>query len=131
KRVVMVDDSIVRGTTSGPLVRLVREAGATEVHVRITCPPIAHPCFFGVDMGSYDQLIAHQLGVPEIASHIGADSLGFISVERMMAAIGSRPHEDADPGDHGYCNACFTGQYPVPVQLSLASTKQRFDGVLG
>ncbi len=131
KRVVMVDDSIVRGTTSGPLVRLVREAGATEVHVRITCPPIAHPCFFGVDMGSYDQLIAHQLGVPEIATHIGADSLGFISVDRMMDAIGPRHGENENPGDHGYCNACFTGEYPVPVQLSLASTKQRFDGVLG
>ncbi|NNC76145.1 MAG: amidophosphoribosyltransferase, partial [Acidimicrobiia bacterium] len=134
KRIVMVDDSIVRGTTSGPLVRLVREAGATEVHVRITCPPIAHPCFFGVDMGSYDQLIAHQLGVPEIAAHIGADSLGFISVDRMMVAIGpgrSQGVDDADVGHHGYCNACFTGEYPVPVQLSLASTKQRFDGVLG
>jgi amidophosphoribosyltransferase len=131
KRVVMVDDSIVRGTTSGPLVRLVRKAGATEVHVRITCPPIAHPCFFGVDMGSYDQLIGHQLGVPEIASHIGADSLGFISVDRMMAAIGPSHGQEPDPANHGYCNACFTGEYPVPVQLSLASTKQRFDGVLG
>ena len=82
-------------------------------------------------MGSYDQLIAHQLGVPEIAAHIGADSLGFISVDRMMAAIGPREGEDPDDDHHGYCNACFTGDYPVPVQLSLASTKQRFDGVLG
>ncbi len=131
KRVIMVDDSIVRGTTSGPLVRLVRKAGATEVHVRITCPPIAHPCFFGVDMGSYDQLIGHQLGVPEIASHIGADSLGFISVDRMMTAIGPGHGEETDLANHGYCNACFTGEYPVPVQLTLASTKQRFDGVLG
>ncbi|MGF1595847.1 MAG: amidophosphoribosyltransferase [Acidimicrobiales bacterium] len=122
KRVVMVDDSIVRGTTSGPLVRLVREAGATEVHLRVTSPPIAHPCFFGVDMGSYEQLIAHHLGIPEIAEHVGADSLGFLSVERMMKALGR---------DDGYCNACFTGQYPVPVQLSMLSTKQRFDGVLG
>ena len=122
KRVVMVDDSIVRGTTSGPLVRLVREAGASEVHVRITCPPIAHPCFFGVDMGTYDQLIAHQLGVPEICAHIGADSLGFLSVERMMKALGR---------DDGYCNACFTGSYAVPVQLSMLSAKGRFDGALG
>ena len=122
KRVVMVDDSIVRGNTSGPLVRLVREAGATEVHLRITCPPIAHPCFFGVDMGSYGQLIAHELGVPEIRDHIGADSLGFLSVERMMKALGR---------DDGYCNACFTGSYPVPVQLSMLSVKQRFDGALG
>jgi len=122
KRVVMVDDSIVRGTTSGPLVRLVREAGASEVHVRITCPPIAHPCFFGVDMGTYDQLIAHQLGVPEICAHIGADSLGFLSVERMMKALGR---------DDGYCNACFTGNYAVPVQLTMLSAKGRFDGALG
>ncbi len=134
KRVVMVDDSIVRGTTSGPLVRLVREAGATEVHVRITCPPIAHPCFFGVDMGSYDQLIAHQLGVPEIAQHIGADSLGFLGVDRMMQAIGPSGAiglDQIERGEYGYCNACFTGSYPVPVQLSLGDNKGRFDGVLG
>ncbi len=122
RRVVVVDDSIVRGTTSGPLVRLIREAGATEVHVRVTCPPIAHPCFFGVDMGTYDELIAHQLGVPEICDHIGADSLGFLSVGRMMKALGR---------DDGYCNACFTGEYPIPIQLSLTSSKKRFDGVLG
>jgi amidophosphoribosyltransferase len=121
KRVVMVDDSVVRGTTSGPLVRLVREAGAVEVHVRITCPPIAHPCFFGVDMGTYDELIAHELGVDEICSHIGADSLGFLSVERMMKSLGR---------DDGYCNACFTGSYPVPVQLCMLTSKQRFDGAL-
>lgn len=122
KRVIMVDDSIVRGTTAGPLVRLLRDAGAAEVHVRITCPPIAHPCFFGVDMGTHEELIAHQLGVPEIADHIGADSLGYLSIEHMMRAIGR---------DDGYCNACFTGSYPIPVQLSLMSSKQRFDGVLG
>ncbi|MDA3040418.1 MAG: amidophosphoribosyltransferase [Actinomycetota bacterium] len=122
KRLVVIDDSIVRGTTSGPLIRMLRDAGALEVHVRITCPPIAHPCFFGVDMGTYEELIAHQLSVPEINAHIGSDSLGFLSLDRMMKAIGR---------DDGYCNACFTGNYPLPVQLSLASSKQRFDGVLG
>jgi amidophosphoribosyltransferase len=122
KRVVVIDDSIVRGTTSGPLVKLVRDAGATEVHVRITCPPIAHPCFFGVDMGTYEELIAHHLGVPEIRDHIGADSLGFLSVDRMMKALGR---------DDGYCNACFTGSYPLPVQLQLLNPKSRFEGVLG
>jgi len=122
KRVVMVDDSIVRGTTSGPLVRMVREAGALEVHMRVTCPPIAHPCFFGVDMGTHDELIAHHLSVEEIAQHIGADSLGYLSVPTMM---------DALQRDDGYCNACFTGDYPVPVQLQLPTTaKKRFDGVL-
>ncbi len=120
-RVVVIDDSIVRGTTSGQLIRMIRDAGATEVHVRITCPPVTNPCFFGVDMGSYDELIAHQLGVPEICDHIGADSLGFLSVPRMMKALGR---------DDGYCNACFTGDYPVPVQLSLGASKQRFDGVI-
>ncbi len=122
KRLVVIDDSIVRGTTSGPLIRMLRDAGALEVHVRITCPPIAHPCFFGVDMGTYEELIAHQLSVPEINAHIGSDSLGFLSLDRMMKAIGR---------DDGYCNACFTGSYPLPVQLSLATSKQRFDGVLG
>lgn len=122
KRVVMVDDSIVRGTTSGPLVKLVREAGAAEVHVRVTCPPIAHPCFFGVDMGTHDELIAHHLNVDEIRDHIGADSLGYLSVDAMMRAMGRQD---------GYCNACFTGNYPVTVQLQLPTTsKRRFDGVL-
>jgi amidophosphoribosyltransferase len=118
QRVVMIDDSIVRGTTSGPLVRLVREAGAAEVHVRITCPPIAHPCYMGVDMGTYDELIAHQLTVDEIRDHIGADSLGFLSVGSMMKALGR---------DDGYCNACFTGDYPLTINLS---GKGRFDGAL-
>ena len=122
KRLVVIYDSIVRGTTSGPLIRMLRDAGALEVHVRITCPPIAHPCFFGVDMGTYDELIAHQLTVAEINAHIGSDSLGFLDLDRMMKALGR---------DDGYCNACFTGDYPVPVQLSLATSKQRFDGVLG
>ena len=118
QRVVMIDDSIVRGTTSGPLVRLLREAGAAEVHVRITCPPIAHPCHMGVDMGTYDELIAHHLGVDEIRDHIGADSLGFLPVEAMMKALGR---------DDGYCNACFTGDYPLTIK---PSGKSRFDGAI-
>jgi amidophosphoribosyltransferase len=121
RRVVVIDDSIVRGTTSGQLIRMIRDAGATEVHVRITCPPVAHPCFFGVDMGSYDELIAHQLSPDEIADHIGADSLGFMSVEYLMKALGR---------DDGYCNACFTGSYPVKVDLAERSSKKRFDGVI-
>ena len=72
-------------------------------------------------MGTYEELIANQMGVPEINDHIGTDSLGFLSVERMMKALGR---------DDGYCNACFTGTYPVPVQLNLLATKKRFDGVL-
>ena len=106
RRVVMIDDSIVRGNTAGPLVRLLREAGASEVHVRITCPPIAHPCFMGVDMGTYAELIAHRMTVDEISEHIGCDSLHFLSLDRMMRAIGRR---------EGYCHACFTGNYPIEV----------------
>jgi amidophosphoribosyltransferase len=116
KRVVMIDDSIVRGHTSGPLVRLLREAGALEVHLRITCPPIAHPCFMGVDMGSYDELIAHRLTVDEICDHIDCDSLQFLSLDGMMRAIGRRD---------GYCNACFTGVYPI--ELDARQTKTGFE----
>lgn len=113
KRVVMVDDSIVRGNTTGPLIQLLKDAGAKEVHVRITCPPIMHPCFMGVDMGGNDDLIAKHLTVPEICQKVGADSLAFLSLERMMSAIGSTC---------GYCNACFTGSYPLPVPEGITKT---------
>jgi len=113
KRVVMIDDSIVRGNTMGPLIKLLRNAGAKEVHVAITCPPIAHPCFMGVDMGRHEDLIAHRRTVAEICEHVGADSLYYLSVEGMMRAIG---RED------GFCQACFTGQYPIAVDLSNVKT---------
>ncbi|HEY4687738.1 MAG TPA: amidophosphoribosyltransferase [Anaerolineae bacterium] len=113
RRVVVIDDSIVRGTTSGPLVRLLRDAGAAEVHMRITCPPIAHPCFMGVDMGTYDELIAHRMTVDEIRDHIGADSLHYLSLEGMMHAIGRKS---------GYCNACFTGLYPIELDVEYTKT---------
>jgi len=113
KRVVMIDDSIVRGNTTGPLVRLLREAGAREVHVRITCPPISHPCFMGVDMGTYEELIAHRMSVPEICEWVGADSLHFLSLEGMMHAVGR---------SEGYCNACFTGRYPLDVHFTGVKT---------
>jgi amidophosphoribosyltransferase len=106
KRVVVIDDSIVRGNTTGPLIRLLRDAGVAEVHVRITCPPITHPCFMGVDMGTYEELIAHSRTVPEIQAYIGADSLRYLSLEGMMSAIGR---------SEGYCNACFTGNYPINI----------------
>jgi len=116
KRVIVIDDSIVRGTTSGPLVRLLREAGAREVHLRITCPPIKHPCFMGVDMGTYDELVAHRLTVDEICAHIDCDSLHFLSLDGMMRAIGR---------SEGYCNACFTGVYPI--ELDAQQTKTGFE----
>ena len=86
----MIDDSLVRGTTAGPLVKLIRDAGATEVHVRITCPPITHACHFGVDMGHDGDLMAARLTVEEMREHIGADSLAFLSLDGMMLAIGAR-----------------------------------------
>ncbi len=113
KRVIMIDDSIVRGNTTGPLVRLLREAGAEEVHVRITCPPIAHPCFMGVDMGTYDELIAHHKSIDELRDMFGCDSLYFLSYEGMMKAVGRKD---------GYCAACFTGQYPLDVNFDVVKT---------
>ena len=124
KRVIMIDDSLVRGTTAGPLVKLVRDAGATEVHMRITCPPITHACHFGVDMGHDDDLMAAQLTVAEMEAHIGADSLAFLSLDGMMRAVAGRDGGD----DDGYCNACFTGDYPIAV--GDAQAKLAFEGVL-
>jgi amidophosphoribosyltransferase len=107
KRIVMVDDSIVRGTTSGPIVSLVRLAGATEVHMRVGSPPIRHPCFMGVDMATKEELIAARMSVQEIAKYIGADSLGYLSLEGLRGAVGKETG--------GYCQACFSGDYPVAV----------------
>jgi len=105
KRVVMIDDSIVRGNTIIQLIKLVREGGAKEVHVRITCPPILHPCFMGIDMATYDELVAHQRSVEDIQKYIGADSLAYISYEGMHKAVSSG----------GACDACFTGNYPIKI----------------
>jgi amidophosphoribosyltransferase len=113
KRVVMIDDSIVRGNTTGPLIKLLKNAGAKEVHVAITCPPIVHPCFMGVDMGRHKDLIAYNRTVEQIREHVDADSLYYLSVDGMMKAI-----QRSD----GFCQACFTGQYPIPVDLSNVKT---------
>ena len=118
KRIVVVDDSIVRGTTSGPLVGLLRQAGAAEVHLRVASPPIRHPCFMGVDMATREELIAHRMTVDEIAQHVGVDSLGYLSLEGLLDVV------DCGSGQH--CQACFTGDYPVPA---LACTgKEMFEG---
>ena len=113
KRVVMIDDSIVRGNTTGPLIKLLKNAGAKEVHVCITCPPIEHSCFMGVDMGKQEDLIAHKRTVDEIREHVGADSLYYLSVGGMMKAVQRKD---------GFCQACFTGQYPIPVDLLNVKT---------
>lgn len=104
KRVVMVDDSIVRGTTSGLIVQMLKDAGAKEVHVRISSPPFLYPCYFGTDVPSCDQLIAHEHTVEQICEMIGANSLGYLNGERLPELI---------EGDTGYCDACFSGNYPV------------------
>ncbi len=112
KRVVLVDDSIVRGTTTRQLVAMLRKAGAREVHVRLTCPPMRHPCFLGVDTATYEQLIAANFSVPEICKAIDADSLGYLSEEGLVAATG-RPRGE-------FCMGCFTGRYPEGIHEQLA-----------
>ena len=103
KRIIMVDDSIVRGTTCGRIVRMLREAGAKEVHVRISAPPFLHPCYFGTDIPSEDQLIAHGRTIDEIRKEIGADSLGYLELDRLSEMAEGLP----------ICTACFSGNYPI------------------
>jgi amidophosphoribosyltransferase len=107
KRLVVIDDSIVRGTTTRQIVQALREAGAAEVHTRITCPPIQWPCFYGIDMPTRHELVASDLSVEEIRRFVGADSLGYLSLEGMVAATGA-------PRDE-FCRACFDGEYPIEV----------------
>lgn len=111
KRVVMVDDSIVRGTTSRRIVKMLYEAGAKEVHVRISSPPIAHPCFYGVDISSHSELIAASHSVEEIQQEINADTLNYLSIDGTLSAIG-RSNENINCGQ---CLACFTGKYPTEI----------------
>ncbi len=107
KRVILVDDSIVRGTTSKKIVEMVREAGAREVHMRISCPPTISPCYYGVDTPRKADLIAAQMSVEEVRRYIEADSLGYLSMEGMLRAIGFEPDSS--------CVACWNGQYPTPI----------------
>lgn len=115
KRVVVVDDSIVRGTTSRKLVQALRDAGATEVHMRISSPPVTHPCFYGIDTDNQDQLIAATRSLEAIAQTIGVDSLGYLTVEGMVESTRSDPSH--------FCTACFTGNYPVPIPDAMKRSK--------
>ena len=113
KRIVMVDDSIVRGTTSANIIKMLKKAGAKDVHVRISSPPFLYPCYFGTDVPSNEQLIAHSHTTEEIRQMIGADSLGYMEIGKLKEMV----------GDLGYCDACFTGNYPMKVpgrDVSLA-----------
>jgi amidophosphoribosyltransferase len=116
QRVVLVDDSIVRGTTSRKIVRMVREAGAAEVHVRISCPPTISPCYYGVDTPTREELIASKNTVEQIRDFIGADSLGYLSLESLRQAVGDSAGE--------FCTACYTGNYPTElVQLEVTAAR--------
>ena len=119
KRLIVIDDSIVRGNTQRALVRMLREAGAKEVHVRISSPPVKWPCFYGIDFASRAELIANGLSVNEIAASLGADSLGFISQDGMMAAT--------EQPTRNMCTACFTGNYPIELPAEERRGKSLFD----
>ncbi len=115
KRIVIVDDSIVRGNTSRKIVKALRDAGATEVHMRISSPPVTHPCFYGIDTDNQNQLIAATKSVQEIATKIGVDSLAYLSWEGMLEVTGEDPKN--------FCSACFTGDYPIDVPDNIKRSK--------
>jgi len=115
KRVVMVDDSIVRGTTTGQVVKRLFDAGAAEVHVRITAPPVKYPCFYGIDMANQNDLVAAHHSVEEIRQMIGATSLGYLSLAGVMRAIGI--------GKDSFCRACFDGKYPIDIPPDIRRSK--------
>ena len=122
KRVIMVDDSIVRGTTCAGIIRLLRNAGAKEVHMRVSSPPFKNPCYFGTDIDSRDKLIACKYeNADEIAKVIGADSLGYLSVDAI--------HKIAGDADVCFCDGCFTGSYPIPVPET--TSKNKYDTKIG
>jgi amidophosphoribosyltransferase len=123
QKVVLIDDSIVRGTTSKKIVQMVRHAGAREVHVRISCPPTIAPCFYGVDTPTREELIGANLSVEEIAEFIGADTLGYLSMEGMLRAVG-------DPFGNRHCVACYTKNYPIPVTAAARTKTEREEGAL-
>jgi amidophosphoribosyltransferase len=114
RSVVVVDDSLVRGTTSKGLVAMIRGAGAREVHFRFASPPITGPCHYGIDTPTREELIAATHSVEEIRQYLGVDSLGYISLDGMLRAAG---------GQQGYCHACFSGDYPIPVDAELPAAR--------
>lgn len=111
QRIILIDDSIVRGTTTSRVIEMIKNAGAKEIHMRVSSPPITSPCFFGVDMATTSELIANKFNIEEIRKIIGADTLGFLSIDSLQKSVNSKKNN--------YCNACFTGNYPMPVQLDF------------
>ena len=122
KRVVLVDDSIVRGTTSVKIVQMVRDAGASEVHMRIASPPISNSCFYGVDTPEKSKLLASRMSVDEMRDFIHVDSLAFLSIDGLYRAVGEESRNDALPQ---YCDACFTGAYPTRLTDQAGSGEVR------
>jgi amidophosphoribosyltransferase len=118
RRVVLVDDSIVRGTTSPKIVKMIRDAGAREVHLRISCPPTRWPCHYGIDMPTRDELIAAQRDLEDVRRFVGADSLAYLSLEGLLGSV-------SGPAD-SYCTACWTGEYRVPVSERDARQAELF-----
>jgi amidophosphoribosyltransferase len=110
KRLVVVDDSIVRGTTTRAMVRMLREAGAAEVHLRISSPPYRWPCYFGMDTGTRTELLAADLTIPQVRDYVGSDTLAYLDLDRVIEATGA--------SRSGFCTACLTGEYPIPVQIT-------------
>jgi amidophosphoribosyltransferase len=121
-RVVLIDDSIVRGTTSQKIVKMVRDAGAREVHMRISCPPTIGPCYYGVDTPTHEELIAAQYSIDEICKFIGADSLGYLSMKGLLEACGET---GGDPNESKFCTACYTGLYPTPLGANVQTMRER------
>ena len=119
KRVILVDDSIVRGTTSMKIVEMVRSAGAREVHMRVAAPPTTHPCFYGIDTPERDKLLASRYDVAGMAKFIGVDSLAFISIDGLYRAMGLPAA--ANPQAPAFCDACFTGDYPISLDDLLGA----------
>jgi amidophosphoribosyltransferase len=122
KRLIVVDDSIVRGTTTRETIALLREAGATEVHFRVSSPPYKWPCFYGLDTGKRSDLLAADMSVGEIKDYLGVDSLAYLDLDRLITATGAAPE--------GFCTACFTGDYPVPVPEHDMKLVLEDDGML-
>ena len=120
KRVIVIDDSIVRGTTSRRLIQILRKAGAKEVHLRVSSPPVKFPCYFGIDTPRRAELISSHHDVEAIREEIGADSLAFLSMDGMLEALRS-----CNPEQYGYCKGCFTGEYPVAVPGEIRSAQLR------
>jgi amidophosphoribosyltransferase len=118
--VIAVDDSIVRGTTSRRIIELLRRAGAREIHLRISSPPMRFPCFMGVDIGSRKELVAAGRTVEQVRDFIGADSLAYLSIPGLMRAVGQGTIDQ-------FCRACFDGSYPVPVPQQLEMDKMQFE----